>query len=504
MKKFGLLVLSAILGSALTIGTFSFFESKGGRSIKIEHVSGAPVVGAAYTLNSSGDIVPLEFTGVAEKVMPAVVHIKSTQVQKVRNNYRGNSDPFRNFFDDDIMEHFFGPNFRNQMPQQQTEPQARVGTGSGVIINSEGYIITNNHVIENADDIEVALNDNRIYKAKVVGVDPSTDLALLQIKEKNLPYLPIVNSDDVNVGEWVMAVGNPFNLNSTVTAGIVSAKGRNINILQGQSAIESFIQTDAAINPGNSGGALVNLQGGLIGINTAIASPTGAYAGYGFAVPSNIVSKVVEDLLKYGMVQRGYLGLMIQNVDGNLAKENDLDVTTGVYVDSISKNSAAGDVGIQKGDVILAVDETPVKTTSKLLEIIGRHHPGDNVSLKVDRKGKEMNFMVTLRNLQGKEEMVEQGTKEVLDVLGVELKEVDKATAKKLDIDGGVQINKLFAGKLRHNTDIKNGFIITKVDGKKIKTVDEFIKALEDKKGGVMVEGIYEDYPGTYYYAFGL
>lgn len=507
MKKFGLLIISAVIGSALTISSFKLFENNNGRAVKIEHISGSPVVGAAYTVNENGEIVPLEFTDVAKKVMPAVVHIKSTQVQNVSNfNYREYPDPFRDFFDDELFRHFFGPHFRFETPQQPQHraPQAKIGTGSGVIINSDGYIVTNNHVIDNADDIEVTLDDNRVFKAKVIGTDPSTDLALLQIKEKDLPHLSLVNSDDVEVGEWVMAVGNPFNLNSTVTAGIVSAKGRNINILQDRSAIESFIQTDAAINPGNSGGALVNLQGGLIGINTAIASPTGAYAGYGFAVPSNIVSKVVEDLLKYGMVQRGYLGLMIRDVDGNLAKEKDLDVTTGVYVDSITANSAAGDVGIKVGDVILEVNETPVKTTAKLLEIIGRHHPGDKVALKVDRKGKEMDFLVTLRNQEGKEKIYERGTKEVLDILGVELEELDKESAKKLNVDGGLRITKLFAGKLKRHTDAKVGFIITKVDGKTCKTVDEFVKYLENKKGGVMIEGVYEDYPGTYYYAFGL
>ncbi|MBL7967432.1 MAG: Do family serine endopeptidase [Prolixibacteraceae bacterium] len=506
MKKFGLLIIAAIIGSALTIGSFRLFEAGSKKEIKIEHISGTPVVGAAYTVNKQGEIVPLEFTDVAKKVMPAVVHIKSTQVQNLKNySYRNYPDPFRDFFDDDVFKHFFGPEYRFESPQQgQRGPQTRVGSGSGVIINADGYIVTNNHVIESADDIEVILDDNRVFKAKVVGTDPSTDLALLQIKADNLAYLSFVNSDDVQVGEWVLAVGNPFNLNSTVTAGIVSAKGRNINILQDRSAIESFIQTDAAINPGNSGGALVNLQGGLIGINTAISSPTGTYAGYGFAVPSNIVSKVVEDLLKYGMVQRGYLGIVIRNVDGNLAKEKDLDVTYGVYVDSISTNSAAGDAGVKVGDVIQEIDGITVKTTASLLETIGRHRPGDKVKLKIDRKGKEIDFVVTLRNESGKEKISEKGSKEILDVLGVELKEINKEEAKKLDIDGGIQITQLFDGKLKRSTDIEAGFIITKVDGERVKTIEDFIKYLEKRKGGVMLEGIYEDIPGTYYYAFGL
>ncbi|MFW5645393.1 MAG: Do family serine endopeptidase [Bacteroidota bacterium] len=508
MKKFGSLILAAVIGSALTTGVFSVIGPGFEKSVQIEHVSDTPVVEAAYTLNEDGEIVPLEFTDVSKKVMPAVVHIKSTQVHNMRNDqYRQYPDPFREFFDDDLFRHFFGPHFRFETPQPQPRhrgPQARIGTGSGVIISSDGYIVTNNHVIDNADDIEVTLEDNRVFKAKIIGTDPSTDLALLQIKASNLPSVPLTDSDEVEVGEWVLAVGNPFNLNSTVTAGIVSAKGRNINILQDQSAIESFIQTDAAINPGNSGGALVNLQGGLVGINTAIASPTGAYAGYGFAVPANIVSKVVEDLLKYGMVQRGYLGLMIRDVDGNLAREKELNVTKGVYVDSITENSAAGDAGIKEGDVILEANDTEVKTTSKLLEIIGRHHPGDKVSLKVDRKGKELDFQVTLRNREGKEKIYERGTKEILDILGIDLEEIDKETARKLDIDGGLRITKLGAGKLKRQTDIRVGFIITHVNKKTVRTIDQFVNMLEDKKGGVMVEGIYEDYPGRYYYAFGL
>jgi serine protease Do len=506
MKRFGSLILAAILGSALTFGTITLIDPGGRKSVTIEHISGPPVMGAAYTVNSEGEVVPLEFTEVAKKVMPTVVNIKSAKLQNINNyQYRNVPDPFREFFDDDIFKHFFGPDFRYESPQpRERGPQARVGTGSGVIINSDRYIVTNNHVIDNADDIEVTLNDNRVFKARVIGTDPSTDLALLQIKETGLPSLPLVDSDEVKVGEWVLAVGNPFNLNSTVTAGIISAKGRNINILQDRSAIESFIQTDAAINPGNSGGALVNLQGGLIGINTAIASPTGAYAGYGFAVPSNIVAKVVEDLLKYGMVQRGYLGLMIRDVNNDLIKEKDLNVTSGVYVDSIAANSAAGDAGVKAGDVILEVNNSEVKSTGKLLEIIGRQRPGDKVSLKIDRQGKELDFIITLRNQEGKEIMLEKDEGEILDILGVELEEIDKETADKLNIKRGLRITKLLPGQLSRHTDVREGFIITKVDDRDVKSLDDFINYLENKEGGVMIEGVYEDYPGTYYYAFGL
>lgn len=380
----------------------------------------------------------------------------------------------------------------------------QVGTGSGVIINPDGYIVTNNHVIADADDVEVTLHDNRSYKATVVGTDPTTDLALLQIKEKNLPTLPLVNSDEVKVGEWVLAAGNPFNLTSTVTAGIVSAKGRNINILREQFAVESFIQTDAAINPGNSGGALVNLNGGLIGINTAIASNTGTYAGYGFAVPANIVSKVVEDLMKYGVVQRGVLGVLIRTVDGNLAKEKDLDLTKGAYVDSLLENSAAGVAGIKPGDVIVAVDGAEVSSSPKLQELIARRRPGDVVKLKVNRKGTEKTFDVRLNNRSGNTAVVKKEDNEILNILGAEFEALDEKTAKKLDLTGGVRVKSLNAGKLRRSTQVQEGFIITKVDGKAVRKVEDLVNALKDKKGGVMLEGVYENLPGTQFYAFGM
>ena len=350
----------------------------------------------------------------------------------------------------------------------------------------------------------MTLHDNRNYKATVIGTDPSTDLALIQIKEEGLHALPFVNSDQVRVGEWVLAVGNPFNLNSTVTAGIVSAKSRNINILRDQYAIEAFIQTDAAINPGNSGGALVNLQGGLVGINTAIASPTGAYAGYGFAVPSNMVEKVVEDLLSYGVVQRGYLGVTIRGVDGNLAKEKGLEVNSGVFIDSVAENSAALDAGIKIGDVVLEVDGTEVSTAPELQEVIARHRPGDKLDLKIARGSKRIDLKVELKNREGEAKFLAKNREEIFNVLGAEFEDVDIDVAKKLDIEGGVKVKSLYAGILRKHTGIREGFIITKVDGQLIKNTEALAKALENKKGGVLLEGVYEDLPGTYFYAFGL
>jgi len=500
-RKFSMVLLAAILGSALTIGAFSWINKD--KTVSVEYLSGTPVVGAAYTVNEAGEMIPLEFTSVAEKVTPAVVHIRST-ILPDNSGYRGQEQPSPNQTpDNEFFRRFFGPDFRFDTPSPNQQAP-RVGSGSGVIINRDGYIVTNNHVIDGAGDIEVILNDNREYKAKVIGADPSTDLALLQIKEKNLPYLPLVNSDEAKVGEWVLAVGNPFNLTSTVTAGIISAKGRNINILRDQRAIESFIQTDAAINPGNSGGALVNLQGGLVGINTAIASSTGVYAGYGFAVPSNIVSKVVEDLLEYGMVQRGYLGLMIRNVDGSLADEKDLDVTEGVYVDSITANSAAGEAGVKVGDVIMSVNSKETKTSSQLLEIIGRRRPGDQVDLLVDRSGKQLDLKVTLRNQDGESKLEVKAPESVLDKLGIGVEKIDAVTAEKLDIDGGLRVTRLGSGILRTNTDMRKGFIITKVNQKPVGSVEDFKSYLEKAEGGVMLEGVYEDLPGTYYYAFGL
>ncbi len=492
--------LTALLVTLTTLSVYIYFQQKDNQTVRIEHVNSSPAHGVMYGTNEAGEVVPLDFTGTVDQVLPAVVHIKSTQTFNRGEDQEPQAnpqipDPFRDFFD---------PFFR-QNPYQNQEPQVRMGTGSGVIIDEKGYIVTNNHVVADADDLEVTLHDNRTFKASVVGTDPSTDLALIRIDASGLSTLPLVNSDNVKVGEWVLAFGNPLGLNSTVTAGIVSAKGRNINILREQFAVESFIQTDAAINPGNSGGALVNLDGGLVGINTAIASPTGTYAGYGFAVPSNIVTKVVEDLLKFGTVQRGVLGVMIRSVDGNLAKDKGLTVNTGAYVDSLLDQSAAAASGIKPGDVIVAVDGQPVNSSPELQERIARQRPGDMVRIKVNRKGDEKVFSVTLKNREGGAELAKkQEYGEALRSLGAEFETLDASTSKKLDIAGGVKVSRLYAGKLRQQTNMREGFIITKVDGKSVRTVDDLAKILENKKGGVMLEGRYENSPEVHYYAFGI
>lgn len=489
MKDFKKLLLAALLGGGVSAGIVKYFEKPA--VTRIETVDNNYARSAIYTKDAEGNLIPIDFTAVAEKVTGAVVHIKSTSVGNTTNR------------ENDIFEFFFNDPFFDAPRQFRRMP--RVGTGSGVIIDAKGHIVTNNHVIKDADELEVSLSDGRTFKATVVGTDPTTDLAVIKIKADNLPYLKFSNSDNVKVGEWVLAVGNPFNLNSTVTAGIVSAKARNINIVRENFAIEAFIQTDAAINPGNSGGALVNLNGDLIGINTAIASPTGAYAGYGFAVPSNLVAKVVEDILQYGVVQRGFLGVQLQNVDGKLAKEKDLAVTSGALVAKVMENSAAEKAGIKENDVIIEVDGKKTHNVSEVQEIIGRKRPGDEVKVKVNRDGKEREFRVVLRNQEGKTEKITKSDgKDLQTLLGAKLQDVDEKTAKKLGIQGGVKVVELGNGKLRRNTNMREGFIITKVDKKPIKNIKELEKALEKAEGGVMLEGIYEDIDGTFFYAFGL
>lgn len=505
MKRFIKLVIASILGSALTIGVFVFAGLNKKDVFTSYKNTSVPVKNALFTVNDRGEIVPIDFTEVSKKVMDAVVHIKtSVKVPSKNFGYYYFRDPFGDMFDDDFFKRFFGESPKQKQSVPKPEPFIENGVGSGVIINGNGYIVTNNHVVDGAVDIEVSLHNNKTYKAKVIGTDPSTDLALIQIKANGLTSLPIGNSDSVEVGEWVLAVGNPFNLNSTVTAGIVSAKGRNINIINDRSAIEAFIQTDAAINPGNSGGALVNLNGELIGINTAIATNTGAYAGYGFAIPVNIVSKVVEDIMKYGMVQRAYLGVLVRDIDGEFAKDKKLDISEGAYVDSLMEKGAAIGAGIKEGDVIIKVDNVSVKKTSDLLEQIGRHRPGDKVNVTINRKGKEMNFEVVLANQKGVKKLLAKEEQDVFDILGATFETLDNATARKLNIDGGVVVKKLNDGVLKKQTNMREGFIITSVNNKKVKSAKELKDELKNYKGGAMLSGVYEDFPGEVYYAFGL
>lgn len=493
MKRFATLFFAAILGSLLTLGGYEYFKKDEG--VKIQYVAESPISKVNY-LNGASSEVPTSFADVAEKVTPAVVHIRSTQRMTRQDN---SADPFREFFGIP----------RNYGPSQSS--------GSGVIVNSSGYIVTNNHVVQGADMVDVTLNDNRTFKAEVIGTDPDTDLALIKINQTDLPFLAFVDSDHARVGEWVLAVGNPFNLTSTVTAGIISAKGRNINIInnnrsveelqaQGNTAIESFIQTDAAINPGNSGGALVNMNGGLLGINTAIASPTGAYSGYGFAVPSNIVSKIVEDLIKFGVVQRGWLGVMVGSVNSELVKELDLEVNEGALITGFAEDgrSAAKAAGIKENDVVIKIDDTPIRSSSALIETIGRHRPGDKVMITVNRQGKEITYPVVLKNREGNVDVVKLEERSGIAALGMDVEEVDAKQLKQLDLKNGVRIKKLGNGKLARSTDMREGFIVTKVNDVPVKSVKEFNEEIKKKKAGelVILTGTYEDFPREFNYAF--
>ena len=500
-------MIPSMLGSGLTIVVFLLTGLIRTNMPVTNHLQPqVPVHHALYTVKENGEFIPLDFTGISKQAMNSVVNIRSSvnaQPQTMPHNFRY-QNPFGDMFGDDFFRYFWREPQPGESPQQQPAPYQRMATGSGVIISRDGYIVTNNHVVENASEIEVTLHDNGSYKAKVIGTDPSTDIALLKIKGEDLEAISLGNSDLVEVGQWVLAVGNPYNLNSTITAGIISAKGRNINIIDDQSAIEAFIQTDAAINPGNSGGALVNLNGELVGINTAIASPTGAYAGYGFAIPVNIVNKVVEDIMKYGMVQRAFLGVLIRDIDGNLIQDKHLKISEGVYVDSLTENSAATRAGIKTGDVITRVDDIPIRQSADLLEQIGRRRPGDEVNIVIDRKGKEMTFAVKLRDQEGNTKLVEKGDLDLFEILGASFENIDKDTADRLGIDGGVRVKGLKNGLLKNETEISEGFIITGINHKKVTMVEDIRKSLKNYTGGVLIQGLYENYPGELYYAFGL
>ena len=501
------LIFSGLVALIVSLSSFGILNhyKEDSKSIKIEHINKVPAQKAVFSLDPDGNPIPLDFNEIATNVLDCVVHIKSTQLfPKSSSNHqlRTLPAPFKDFFGDGFRQEFFFPN-SNRNNTRVPNP-TRVGSGSGVIVSNDGYIITNNHVIDNSDDIEITLHDNRTYKAIIVGTDPSTDLALLKIKEDGLPTVPFVNTDNVKIGQWVMAVGNPMGLNSTVTAGIISAKGRNINILKDKYAIENFIQTDAAINPGNSGGALVNLDGGLVGINTAIASPTGSFAGYGFAIPANIVQKVITDLIEYGTVQRGVLGVMIKTVDGKLAKEKSLDIHKGVYVDSLTDKSAAATAGIEVGDVILKVNGVAVHTSPELQGTIAQYKPGETIEILLNRDGKEKSYKVKLNNRDGNTEELSKEAGKLLKIMGAKMKDVPDEIKEELGIKSGVMVEKIFPGKLRKQTQMKDGFIITHLDNKTVKDMDDFLNKIDGEKGGHMLEGVYKDIPGNYYYAVGL
>jgi Do/DeqQ family serine protease len=419
----------------------------------------------------------LDFTQISKNAIDAVVHVKTTY-------YADYDNPFYNYF--------YGGKEGEELPSMEA-------SGSGVILTADGYIVTNNHVIEDATALQVVLNNKKSYDAKIIGTDPSTDLALLKIEATDLSVLTFGNSDNLQIGEWVLAVGNPFNLTSTVTAGIVSAKARNIDLLDKSYAIESFIQTDAAVNPGNSGGALINVTGELVGINTAIASYTGSYSGYSFAIPVSIVQKVVADLMEYGTVQRALLGVSIQEIDDELAKKYGIDDMEGVFVSSVSENGAAKEAGIQMNDIIIKIGEQIITEVSELQEKIGQYSPGDEVIVTVKRDGLEKEITVKLRNQLGGTDLI---TNAKLDILGATFEELTEQEMIDLGIKNGVKVTDIKAGKFL-KSGIKVGYIITKINDVIIKSITDVEKEINSSRGGVYIEGVYPD--GTIsYYAFGL
>ena len=429
---------------------------------------------------------PVDLTQAAENSVHAVVHIKSTQESKTQTvTVR---DPFYDFFGD-----IFG-NGRGGGQQRQVQTPERVGFGSGVIISKDGYIVTNNHVIDNADVISVKLNDGREYKGRVIGTDPSTDLALVKIEADELPTIPVGNSEALKVGEWVLAVGNPFNMTSTVTAGIVSAKARSLGVYN--NGVESFIQTDAAINQGNSGGALVNARGELVGINSVLYSPTGAYSGYGFAIPTSIMTKVVTDLKQYGTVQRALLGIAGRNMgdetypDEIRKEQKELGINDGVQVVEVTEGGSVDGV-LEKNDVIMELNGKKVKTMAELQGSLAKYRPGDKIKLKVWRDKKEKTFTVTLKNAQGNTKIVKNAD---MELLGAAFREVPAELKKQLNLGYGVQVTGVSEGRMA-DSGIRKGFIILKANGKQLKTVqdlEEVMKAASQSPDQVLfMVGIY-------------
>lgn len=440
MRKFGSLLLVSLLSGGVTLGAYKLF-------LEPNTASKITIANPNYAKNVSLGAENIDFTTAAENTIHAVVHVKNKTISKIP-----------------VMDFFYG--YRGDREQTQ------IGTGSGVIITEDGYIVTNNHVIQDATELEVTLNNNKSYQAKLVGTDSKMDIALLKIEaDEKLPYTVFGDSDEIKVGEWVLAVGNPYNLNSTVTAGIVSAKARNL----ANDGIQSFIQTDAAVNPGNSGGALVNTRGELIGINTMISSPTGSYAGYSFAVPSNITRKIIEDLMQFGNVQRGVLGIEGGEMNSNYAKEIGVKETQGFYINKVTKNSGAEKAGLQKGDIIVQLDDKKINGFAELSAYINTKRPNDVVQVKIIRDEKEKSIPVKLSK------------KEILnyEFNGIEFEDIDVADKKKFRIKEGVKIKAIANPEYAEYSNILNGAIILSIDGQKAKdmeTVSSYLAKKENQK----------------------
>lgn len=448
-------------------------------------------VNATPATTSAVPAQPVDLTYAAEKSLPSVVHILSTKNSKVQT-VEVESDPFSDFFGDPFG--FFGnPQGNGGKQKRSVRTPKQQGSGSGVIISADGYIVTNNHVVADADELTVTLNDNKEYSARIIGTDKTTDLALIKIDGKNLPAITIANSENIKVGEWVLAVGNPFNLTNTVTAGIVSAKGRSLY----RNGVESFIQTDAAINPGNSGGALVNTRGELIGINAMLYSQTGSFSGYGFAIPTSIMNKVVDDLKTYGTVQRAVVGIQgsdVKNyVDGQKEQGKDIDLGTmeGIYVAKVTEESAAEEAGLKEGDVIIAIDGKEMNKMADMQEYLAKKRPGDKVTVTYLRDKKKNTKSISLKNEQGNTQVVKKAD---LDVLGGNFRSITDAQKQQLNIGYGLEVLKVNSGKLK-NAGITKGFIIQRVNDNAVKTIEDLQNIVKDastsKDPVLYIQGVY-------------
>lgn len=450
-------------------------------------------------VNRDGDTVPVtktqfvsleqsatypDLTYAAENAVKAVVNIEAITEVEVRQQSMMPYNPFFEFFG------FPQPQQGNGQPQKREQKSG----GSGVIISTDGYIVTNNHVVDGATKLRVKLNDGRVFDAKIIGKDPTTDVALIKVEAEELPIIKFGSSDNLRLGEWVLAIGSPFDLQSTITAGIVSAKARQLDVIPNEFRIESFIQTDAAVNPGNSGGALVNARGELVGINTVIKSSTGSYIGYSFAVPESIVRKVVNDLREYGIVQRALLGISYRYIDQDFidqfGKDTGISEVGGVYVAAVSEGGSASEAGLRKGDVITEIDGVKITAPTTLTEQIGKHRPNDKISLVVKRGEKVKHFEVVLRNKAGKAELLTKNDVDVVEVLGGRFADIDSKIAKKLDIKGGVQVQSVKSGGLLAKARVREGFVITHINDKAVRTVAD-LGRLTDKIQSI--DGVYPD-----------
>lgn len=475
MKKNGILtiLLSVAASVVAALLVVAFYPTRESRT-----VYNAPAGTSVRNIEITGGSYP-DFTYAAESSVEGVVYVK---VLKRSERSREAS----------ILEYFFG------FPSQ---PRESVNSGSGVIISSDGYIVTNNHVVSGASEVAVTLNNNKTYQADVVGADPVTDIALLKIPAENLPIIPIGDSDSLRLGEWVLAIGSPFNLRSTITAGIVSAKGRSLPDMSGEYKIESFIQTDAAVNPGNSGGALVNIKGELVGINTAIASNTGSYTGYSFAVPVGIAKKVVEDIKQYGTVQRALLGISMQELTDKLADEagyrGDLK---GVYVPEIMKDGAAYKGGMKAGDILLSIDGAETRSPSKVQEIVNRYRPGDEIAVRIFRNGEEKELKIKL--LGRNSDIAMADSPQSMRIMGAIVEDAPKDRLKKLDLKGGVLVSQVDEGKFK-DAGIKADMIITYVNQEPVSSARELADKIAGSTRSVLIEGVYPD-GQVEYYAIGI